>query len=80
MNKESFCENVEHNGRFYDAIPIKVYNNVNRTHHASGVPCATRWDFYIKGVSLCIGIQSSNSVIDLTAIIFLADWKTHLSV
>ena len=32
---------------FMDCI---VYNNINRTHHASDFSCATRWDFFIYGV------------------------------
>ncbi len=26
-----------------------LYNNINRTHHASDFSCATRWDFLFMG-------------------------------
>ena len=28
-----------------DFILLFPYTDTNRTHHASGLPCATRWDF-----------------------------------
>ena len=37
----------------------KLYNNINRTHHASDFSCATRWDFLIYGV-FYVSISKTN--------------------
>ena len=36
-----------------------MYNNINRTHHASDFSCATRWDFFTYGV-FCLSISKTN--------------------